>query len=367
MKIIIFRSNNFFDSRVNKYRNYYMRAGVDYTIVGWDRKGEGLQREHYDFYRYEAGVSVGGIKALRNHSHWMRFVYEYLKQHPGVTTIHACDLNSAFPAAIFKRNINPKVNLIFDACDWFSANFASNWLLRRTFERMEKYVCRWADELIICEPERKAQITFPLEKEPLVMPNIPEIDENELEGDDERYHFANNWPTLAYFGGFTSDRYLVELIEAAKTEKINLLLGGAGNKIVEDKLHEVANASNIRWFGRMDMKDGLIMSSKADAIYAMYCKTTPNHIYAAPNKYYEAMLLEKPLITTKGTILEEKVKKNRTGYVIEEDNQELHQLLQSLNIEEMKIKGQNARMLWDTEFKNYISNFFETIYSKIIR
>lgn len=37
MRIILFRSNNFFDSRVNKYHNYYERAGIDYTILNPER------------------------------------------------------------------------------------------------------------------------------------------------------------------------------------------------------------------------------------------------------------------------------------------------------------------------------------------
>ncbi len=366
MKIILFRSNNIFDSRVNKYVNYYERAGLDYTAVGWDRKGEGLEREHYDFCRYKAGVAVGGIRALSNHGHWMRFVYDYLKQHPEVTTIHACDLNAAFPAALYKKRLNPKVKLIFDACDWFSANFGSNYVLRKSFERMERFTCKWADELIICEPERKEQVTFPLHKEPLVMPNIPEIDEALVQGTDERYHFDNGWPTLAYFGGLASDRFLVELIGVAETEHVNLLIGGFGHKVVEDKLRDVEGLENIRWFGRMVMKDGLQMSNAADAIYAMYCKTTPNHVYAAPNKYYEAMFLGKPLITTKGTILENKVLKNGTGYVIEESIEELRQLIRSLDKEKMSQKGKAARKLWDERYKNYIRCFFDETYSKII-
>ena len=60
MKIVLFRSNNIFDSRVNKYHNYYERAGLDYTIVGWDRKGDGWQKDHYDFFQYRAGEAVGG-------------------------------------------------------------------------------------------------------------------------------------------------------------------------------------------------------------------------------------------------------------------------------------------------------------------
>lgn len=367
MLITLFRSNNIFDSRVNKYVNYYRRAGLEYTIVGWDRANEGLAKEKYEFFRYPAGVAVGGVKAIKNHSHWMKFVYEYLRQHPEITTVHACDLNSAFPAACFKKFVNPKLTLIFDACDWYSAQYASKKLLQKVFVQMEKFTCKWADHLIICEPERRAQITFALRQEPLVMPNIPEIDESLLAGEDSKYEFDNDWPTLAYLGVFTNDRFLVELLESAKTERVNILIGGNGSEEVMMKLKELQSFSNVKYFGRMPMAEGLLMSKHADAIYAMYCKTNANHIFAAPNKYYEAMLLGKPFITTKGTILEEKVVKNGIGYVIDENMDELIALERSLTKEDMKSKGMAARHLWDTQFKNFIPKFFDDVYSTIIK
>lgn len=367
MKIILFRSNNYFDSRVNKYRNYYERAGLDYTIVGWDRKDEGLQREHYDFFRYEAGVSVGGIKALRNHSHWMRFVYDYLQNHPDVTTIHACDLNSAFPAALYKKNINPNVNLIFDACDWFSANFAENKILCHVFGLMEKFTCKKANELIICEPERIEQVQFKLRKQPLVMPNIPEIDPTVITEVQDKYRFNNSNPTLAYLGGFSDNRFLLEIITLAETEPFNLLIAGYGNKEVLAKLEEVKELENVRYFGRVPMEEGLNMENAADIIYAMYCKTNPNNIYAAPNKFYEALLLGKPLITTRGTIVEKKVVENNIGWAVDEDIEELRTLVNNLNKEDIKEKGKNALNLWENKFKNYLPDFFNNTYSKIIK
>ena len=367
MVITLFRSNNIFDSRVNKYKNYYDRAGLDYTIVGWDRSNEGLAGVHYDFYRYPAGVAVGGWKAIKNHLHWMKFIYRYLKEHPGISTVHACDLNSAFPAALYKKINNPNLTLIFDACDWYSAHFANNVFLRKVFEWMEKFTCGLADELIICEPEREAQITFSLKKKPLVMPNIPEIEESLVLEKDDKYTFDNDWPTLAYFGGLVNDRFLIELLESAKTEHVNLLIGGYGNKAILDKLAEMKNCENVKFFGRMSMKDGLQMSNHADAIYAMYCKTNSNHVYAAPNKYYEALFLGKPFITTKGTILENKVIKNDVGYVIEESIEELKDLERSLTKEDMRKKGKNAHLLWSRRYKNYIHTFFDQVYSKIIR
>ena len=367
MKIVLFRSNNIFDSRVNKYHNYYEREGIDYTIVGWDRKGEGWHKEHYEFFRYRAGEGVGGLNAMRNHFKWMRFVYKYLKHHKEVTTIHACDLNSAFPAAVYKALHNKSVTLVFDACDWFSAEFIKNKRLNRLFGRMERFTCKWANELIICEPERIEQIQFPLKKEPLVMRNIPEIDTDTITPIQGKYKFNNNNPTLAYMGGFDEGRFLMELLTLAETEPFNLLIAGSGNKEIMQKCEELNGRDNVKYFGRVNMVDGLNMENAADVIYAMYCKIKSNHIYAAPNKYYEAMLLGKPLITTKGTIVGDKVARHNTGWAVEEDIEEMRGILRGLNTTVIKEKGDNALALWNNQFKNDLYEFFNSIYSKVIK
>ena len=366
MKIILFRSNNIFDSRVNKYHNYYERAGLDYTIVGWDRAGKGWKKEHYDFFQYRAGEDVGGIKAVRNHFKWMLFVYKYLKKHKDVTTIHACDLNSAFPAALFKTLHKREVTLIFDACDWFSANFSKKKLFCSCFGLMEKYACKKANELIICEPERVEQVQFKLRKPPLVMPNIPEINPSVITKVKDKFKFNNSNPTLAYFGGFSDNRFLLEILTLTETEPFNLLIAGYGDKNVLQKLEEVKNRDNVNYFGRLPMEEGLNMENAADIVYAMYCKTNPNNIYAAPNKFYEALMLGKPIITTKGTIVEKKVVDNNIGWAVEEDIEELRDLINHLNNEEIKQKGENALALWQSKFNNYLADFFDNIYSKII-
>ena len=367
MKVILFRSNNIFDSRVNKYHNFYERVGLNYTIVGWDRVGKGWRKEHYDFFQYRAGEDVGGLKAIRNHFKWMLFVYRYLKQHKDVTTIHACDLNSAFPAAVFKALQKPDVTLIFDACDWFSANFAHKKLLCFCFGLMERFTCKKADELIICEPERIEQVQFKLRKEPLVMPNIPEIDPAVITEVQDRYKFNNDNPTLAYLGGFSDNRFLLEILTLAETEQFNLLIAGYGNKEVVDKCNALKDRVNVRYFGRVSMEEGLNMENAADIIYAMYCKTNPNNVYAAPNKYYEALLLGKPLITTKGTIVEKKVEENNIGWAVEEDIEELKTLIAQLKKEDIMEKGKNAQNLWNIRFKGYLVDFFNKTYAKIIK
>lgn len=367
MKIVLFRSNNIFDSRVNKYHNYYERAGLDYTIVGWDRKGDRWKKENYDFFQYKAGEDVGGFKAIRNHFKWMLFVYKYLKKHQDVSTIHACDLNSAFPAALFKAFHKKNVVLLFDACDWFSSNFANNKFLCFVFENMERFTYKRSDKLIICEPEREKQIQFQLREKPLVMPNIPEIDSSCITSIQDRFRFDNKNPVIAYLGGFSDDRFLLELLELTKTEPFNLLIAGSGDKNVENKCKEVNIRQNVKYFGRVEMAFGLNMENAADVIYAMYCKSNQNNIFAAPNKYYEALLLGKPIITTKGTIVEHKVTSNRIGWAIEEDVQELRTLLNGLKSEDICEKGENAQKLWESNFKSYLKRFFDDVYALVIK
>lgn len=367
MKILLFRSNNLIASRCNKYVNYYEKKNIDYIAVGWDRNCSGITKDHYDFFRYKAGVNVGGLKACFNHFRWMMFVYKYIKQNPEATTIHACDLNSAFPAALYKRINKNKPVVIFDACDWFSANFYSMKLVRKIFEWMEKFSYKNSDKLIICEPEREEQITFKIKEKPLVLPNIPQIDDMSIKGNNDKYRFSNNWPTLAYFGNFSQDRFLLEMIELTKTEKFNLLIGGFGTKRIEELCKEVNRLPNVKYFGKMTMQEGLQMTNCADISYAMYCKVSPNNIYAAPNKLYEAMFLGKPIISTKGTILEHKILENKIGYAIEENVEELRVVIKNLDKMQLKEMGQRSNNLWKTKYSNYVADFFNNTYSSLIR
>ncbi len=98
----------------------------------------------------------------------------------------------------------------------------------------------------------------------------------------------------------------------------------------------------------------------------MYCTTNPNHIFAAPNKYYEAMLLGKPIITTKGTIVGNKVLNYDIGFVIDETIESFKNLLDSLNNEIISQKGIKAKALWDKKFSKYTQDFLNSTYHEYI-
>lgn len=368
MELFLFRSNNIYASRVNKYVNYYNEIGLDYKVYGWDRKAEYKDNEHYRFYKYKCGTAVGGFTAIINHMRWMFFVFNTLiKNHKEFSlVVHACDLNSAFPAVIFKKYFKKDTIVIFDVCDWFSANFSENKRLLKILSILERVAINNADEVIICEPERIEQIPFELKKKELVLPNIPAIGEDGIFVKNAKYQFKDDKLVISYFGGFSNSRFINEILDIAKERKINLLIAGYGDKCIEKKCIELNMLENVRYFGKLNPKDGLNMMYNSDIIYAMYCKIEKNNIYAAPNKFYESLFLGRPIISTKGIKMESKILNNNVGYVVEESVEDLKKLLYSIDREEMREKGRKARILWEGKYSTYVNDFFNNQYSKIL-
>lgn len=365
--IFLFRANGIFASRVSKYVNYYQQSGHKYRIVGWDRLGENIQLENYDFFQYRTKYVQGGHKAILAYLKWERFVYNYLvKNSHEVTTIHACDLDVALPAVLFKLLHKKKVNIIFDVCDWRSAS-RCNIIMKNILMIVEKFTVRHCNHLVLCEPERIKQIQFPVQIPVHIMRNIPTFNDISFLNDKSVEPFSNGKVTVTYVGWFGNGRFIHELLDYAAKGQINLLIAGFGMASIEDKCsHLNKTCENVRYFGKVDYKYGLQIMKEADIIYAMYCKSIPNHFFAAPNKFYESMFLGKPILSTTGIPLEDKIKDVGTGYTIDETVEALENFFDNITIEELKKKGEDAHKQWPY-FSCLTQQFMDKEYSKMIQ
>ena len=365
--IILFRANGITASRVNKYVDYYKSQELDYRIVGWDRLGEKITLPNYDFFNYRTKYVQGGIKAVLAKLRWIRFVYKYLKNiKKEVTTVHACDLDVAFPSVLFKIIHKRELNIIFDVCDWNSASKGDG-IVIKCLRVMERFTVKHCNEMIICEPERINQIQFKVPIPVHVMRNIPSFDNTSFLDEEVVKPFDNENVTVAYVGWFGHGRFIEELLNYAETGKINLLIAGFGMAQLEEHAKKLNDTmDNVRFFGKVDYKFGLQILKASDLVYAMYCKSIPNHFYAAPNKFYESMFLGKAILSTKGIPLEEKIKKYGTGYVIEETMQDLANFLGNASKEKLSKKGEEARTQWPY-FSQLTEQFMKDEYSKMIK
>lgn len=367
--IVFIRCNDIIsDSRAEKYIEFYKRIGCDYKIIAWDRLGNSEKMQNAIYCPVKSKYNQGGIRAVIDRLKWMFFILKTLFTFKDNLRIHACDLDAAFPATLYKLFSRRNNYVIFDVFDWISDTlYNQGKIVTLTFKFMENFSVKMSDYIVICEPEREKQIPYQITNKLFILPNIPSVANYDFMYEDKLLEFTNDKLTLSYVGGLYGERFLDELLTIASKGFINLLIAGYGDEKLEQKCKILNKLDNVRFFGKVTYTEGLHIMYNSDMIYAMYCKTNPNHIFAAPNKFYESMLLSKAIISTKGTIVGDKIEKLNIGYTIEENIKDLEKLINKISIKDVKIKSQNAHNLWENKYKDYVTTFLEKDYYSLIR
>lgn len=360
--ICFIRSNDMNpDPRVNKYINYLNEINYRYITVGWNRY---LSNRVITDYSFNKKAKYGsGYKNVINLIQWNLFIFIVLyKERYNIKTIHSCDFDTIIPSYIFSKLFKKKV--IFDIFDLYedSRNF-NNRFIKKIISILEQYFIKKSDIVIICEEERKIQIKGNV-KNLIIIPNIPYISNsllnilNKSKMDIENIVYTENIK-IGYLGVLTDDRCIKELLDVIdKNAKFELDIAGFGP--LEDICKQMMIKNNrIRYYGKVNYEDGLKMLLQSDYMWAYYSPINNNNKLAAPNKFYESLMLGVPIITSSNTLVGEKVKKYNTGIVINKDD---ISMLPRFLKKDIKIYKKNCKYYWENYFKEYLKNNISLIY-----
>lgn len=363
--ILLIRDNECFEPRVKNYLRYFESHNIPYRVVAWNRNGTAKPDENIIFYqrRAEYGKRIANIP---NKIGWMLFAMkEIWRNRKECDAIHACDIDGILPALLVGKITGKKV--IFDIFDWISS-LTGKGIVYRFVEFLQNFCYKHSDAVILCEEERKAQAKA-TNKNVLIIPNIPDgkvaFDSETLEktaADLRGYNYV-----VSYVGVFDRDRGLDNLLEVvSKCPSIKLNIAGFG--VLDDLIRDYAGRfDNISYWGRVDYSVGQAIQKNSSLIYAMYHLTSPLHKFAAPNKYYESLMLGVPMITTENTLVGSKVAKHDTGFVLDETPDSLMALLQSKGLsEQIALKKSRCSKTWDAVYKNYYENYMSAQYMKFV-
>ncbi|MBP3197165.1 MAG: hypothetical protein J6N21_09200, partial [Butyrivibrio sp.] len=103
--------------------------------------------------------------------------------------------------------------------------------------------------------------------------------------------------------------------------------------------------------------------SSFDIVACNYDATGPNERIAEPNKLYEAIFYNKPILVSNNTFLGTKVKKMGVGYIIDTSNDtSIKEFLNTLDRDELKQKAEKEK---EIPSKELIEDYTEVW--KIIR
>ena len=124
---------------------------------------------------------------------------------------------------------------------------------------------------------------------------------------------------------------------------------------------------NCHFHGAFKHPDDLPeMYSQIDLVLSTYDVENENVRYAEPNKIYEAIYFETPIIVSSGTYLAEKVKELGIGYDIDAMNDgAIVDFVKGLTAESLQEKIENARKIDKKEALNINDDFFDNLKKKL--
>lgn len=371
-RVLFIRSNPVDpDTRVEKEARALVSSGYDVEILAWDRTSNHAVKTEYlkaipsvlvhrigIESQYAAGFKKNLIPLFKFQVRLSRFL---VKNHKKYDVIHACDFDTAF--ATSKVCAAYHIPLIYDVFDYYVDSFSVPRALRGIVEAWDHKIMNKAAGVIICTEQRKVQLGNVSPYRLTVIHNSPELPESILmdAGDSTR-----NVVKIAYVGILSYGRGIEAICRfVSQNPAFELHIGGFG--ILEEMVKEYSEKfRNIFFYGKIPYVETLSLENACDIITAIYDPSVKNHLYAAPNKFYEGLLLGKPLVMVKGTGMADIVESEKLGVVCEFDNIEAGLTELAEKSDEWSAMGVRAKALYEksyswTEMKRRLLELYESI------
>ena len=261
--------------------------------------------------------SMGSI----SNGNYLKRIYDYFKSFRQLRKIlkknkyDTLIVNNIDTLALFKLNSifkKKQTQVIIEISDLISHAY-TNSIKSKVMKNIDKFMFKFVDKLIVTSPKfydiyynkifkRKY---FLLENKPLSTMIPLKIDKKN-----------NEKVIIGIVGLLLEDQPNKTLFKTVKNDKryeVHIYGKGVFQKFVEEYANKY---ENIKYFGEYNFfKDSARIYSSLDILYMPYDTTTGflNNKVALPNKLYEAMYFQVPIITSSGTYLGEIVDKYGLG------------------------------------------------------
>lgn len=337
MKILFLRSNPVNpDSRVEKAVNSLLKEGHEVSILSWDRnckyrKKESLLNFEYGMakvIRFGIPASYGG--GLRRNLvplilFQLKIFIWLLVNNKRYEVIHACDFDTAYIS--FRVSKWYRKKFVYDIFDYYIDAFNVPRKVKKFIESKDHAIINSADAVILCTEKRKEQIKGTKPKKLTIIHNTPKY----FKGNASKIELNNEKLKIVYVGILGKGRFIKELVNIVKVNnEYELHIAGFGE--FEDFIIESAKKyNNIIYYGKISYENTIQLESSCDIMTAIYNPSVSNHYYAAPNKFYEALMLGKPIIMAENTGMDSLVAEYKIGEVIKYTVEDLEIAIKKIN------------------------------------
>jgi glycosyltransferase involved in cell wall biosynthesis len=325
-KVISIVLNNFTnDSRVLKEAISLKNAGYDVRVVA-------LYEKPLNEFDEIQGISVHRIKLqtrkwsknkLIQLIKYLEFVYKVIKKYKKVDIIHCNDLNTLPIGVLVKKFFNKNIKIIYDAHEYETEINGLKGIQKKLLKLLEKTLIKYADKIITVSNTIAGEYArlYKIEKPALVL-NTPPY--NKIEKKNlfrEKFGIKDNQTIFLYQGGLSKGRGIEIILDAFKNIKDkNAVIVLMGYGVLENLIKNESKKYNNIYFHPAVSPDVLLdYTSSADFGILFYENNCLNHYYCSPNKMFEYLMAEIPVIVSNLYEMKRLVENHAIGVVAEEN------------------------------------------------
>ena len=304
MKIISLLVTNFTnDNRVYRMAKTLSQNGFPTTVVAW-KKGEVAEKENFNGVEVERIVVSSGllkrlnmvVGAVQYFEYALRVVSRYRK----VDAWH-CNDYEAFIIGVFAKITRPKLKLIYDCHELESHRNGKGPFMRFAIRTLEKLFIPWSELVITVSPSiqefYKRKYNLPFVALVRNLPNEMQISHsNTLR---EKLGLKNEQRVFLYQGMLGKGRGIEVLLNAFEnrrsSEAVIVFMGFGALK--EQIKGYAARSENIFFVPAVSYAEIPLYTGSADVGVNSVEATCLSYMYSLPNKLFEYIQSEIPVLT----------------------------------------------------------------------
>lgn len=289
---------------------------------------------------------------------YFEFIYKAVKLYKNSDIFHCNDLNTLPVGVIIKKFFNCNAKIVYDAHE-YEINDTPNeseYKIKIKYI-LEKFLIRYADKVITVSDSIANEYVklYEIEK-PAVVLNTPPYKEIEKKNIfRETFDIDEKQTIFLYQGGLSKGRGIEMLLEAFKTiDNENAVIVFMGYGPLEKLIIEASKEYKNIYFHQAVSPDVLLdYTSSADFGILFYENNCLNHEFCSPNKMFEYLMAEIPVIVSNLYEMKKLVEANFIGTVAKENTPEgLKEAIAKaikLDKEELKINIKKLKAIYNWE------------------
>jgi glycosyltransferase involved in cell wall biosynthesis len=316
------------DSRVLKEAISLNKAGYQVEVIAHGDKGlpaeenlNGVKVKRFGYLNRKDRPST--VEKLKIYLAWIREVSNYVKD---FDILHCNDLNTLPIAFIVKRFYNSRVKVIYDAHEYERETIALRGFKKTAVKFLEKFLIRYTDRVITVSNSiaNEYKRLYPdIERPALVLntPNYQDIEKKDIFR--EIFNIDRDKKIFLYQGGLSKGRGIEILLETFKRlskENSSAVAVFMGYGELEEMVKDASKRYKNIFFHPAVSPDILLeYTSSADFGISTIEDSCLSYRYCLPNKLFEYLIAEIPVVVSNLYEMREFVKKYNVGVVAKEN------------------------------------------------